>query len=71
MLACTSAELPTTQRPYIVVDVDREKIERFHGGEDGPAFVVGDATDNETLEKPGSNAPTACSQRPGTTTRTW
>lgn len=46
-------ELMTTQRPYIVVDVDREKIERFHGGEDGPAFVVGDATDNDTLEKAG------------------
>ena len=46
-------ELAATQRPYIVVDVDREKIERLHGGEDGPAFVVGDATDNETLEKAG------------------
>ena len=46
-------ELLATQRPYIVVDVDREKIERLHGGEDGPAFVVGDATDNETLEKAG------------------
>lgn len=46
-------ELLATKRPYIVVDVDREKIERFHGGEDGPAFVVGDATDNETLEKAG------------------
>jgi voltage-gated potassium channel len=46
-------ELLATQRPYIVVDVDREKIDRLHGGEDGPAFVVGDATDNETLEKAG------------------
>jgi voltage-gated potassium channel len=46
-------ELLATQRAYIVVDVDREKIERLHGGEDGPAFVVGDATDNETLEKAG------------------
>jgi len=46
-------ELLATQRPYIVVDVDREKIERLHGGEDGPAFVVGDATDNATLEKAG------------------
>ncbi len=46
-------ELSSTQRPYIVVDVDREKIERFHGGEDGPAFVIGDATDNETLEQAG------------------
>jgi voltage-gated potassium channel len=46
-------ELAATQRPYIVVDVDREKIERLHGGEDGPAWVVGDATDNATLEKAG------------------
>ena len=44
-------ELLVTKRPYVVVDVDREKIEHYHGGEDGPAFVVGDATDNATLEK--------------------
>jgi len=46
-------ELAATHRPYIVVDVDREKIERFHGGDDGPPWVVGDATDNDTLEKAG------------------
>lgn len=46
-------ELLATQRPYIVVDVHREKIEHHHGGEDGPPFFVGDATDNETLEKAG------------------
>lgn len=44
-------ELLVTKRPYVVVDVDRAKIEHFHGGEDGPAFVVGDATDNATLVK--------------------
>jgi voltage-gated potassium channel len=46
-------ELAATKRPFIVVDVDREKIERLHGGDDGPAWVVGDATDNTTLEKAG------------------
>ncbi|HWR98459.1 MAG TPA: potassium channel protein [Candidatus Methanoperedens sp.] len=47
-------ELAATQRPYVVVDTDREKIERFHGGGDeGPAFIVGDATDNETLRRAG------------------
>jgi voltage-gated potassium channel len=46
-------ELMATHRPYLVVDVDREKIERLHGGEDGPAWVVGDATDNATLEQAG------------------
>ena len=46
-------ELTATARPYVVVDVDREKIERLHGGDDGPPFVVGDATDNETLAQAG------------------
>jgi len=41
-------ELRTTARPYVVVDRDRDKIDRFSGDAD-PAFVVGDATDNETL----------------------
>ncbi len=48
-----ASELASTQRPFVVIDPDRRKIEHFHGGEDGPAFVVGDATDNETLEKAG------------------
>ncbi|HEY5998738.1 MAG TPA: potassium channel protein [bacterium] len=46
-------ELAATQRPYVVVDADREKIERLHGGDDGPAVVIGDATDNETLRRAG------------------
>jgi len=46
-------ELTATARPYVVVDVDREKIERLHGGDDGPPYVVGDATDNETLAQAG------------------
>lgn len=46
-------ELAATARQYVVVDVDREKIERFHGGDDGPPVIVGDATDNETLARAG------------------
>ena len=46
-------ELASTQRPFLVVDTDREKIERFHGGDEGPAYIVGDATDNDTLRKAG------------------
>jgi voltage-gated potassium channel len=46
-------ELAVTRRPYVVVDTDREKIERFHGLDEGPAFLVGDATDNETLRQAG------------------
>jgi voltage-gated potassium channel len=46
-------ELAATRRPFVVIDTDREKIERFHGADDGPPFVVGDATDNETLRKAG------------------
>ena len=46
-------ELAATQRPYVVIDPDREKIDRFHGQEEGPAFLVGDATDNETLRRAG------------------
>jgi voltage-gated potassium channel len=47
-------ELATTRRPFVVIDTDREKIDRLQVGEgDGPAFVVGDATDNETLRNAG------------------
>jgi len=46
-------ELAATQRPFLVVDTDREKIERFVGGAEGPAYIIGDATDNETLRKAG------------------
>jgi voltage-gated potassium channel len=46
-------ELAATRRPYVVIDPDRDKIERFHGQEEGPAFLVGDATDNETLRRAG------------------
>jgi len=46
-------ELAATERPYVVIDADREKIERFLGGDESPAFVVGDATDNETLRRAG------------------
>lgn len=46
-------ELAATRRAYVVVDADREKIERFHGQGEGPPFVVGDATDNETLRRAG------------------
>ena len=46
-------ELAATRRPYVVVDADREKLERLHGGDEGPPFIVGDATDNETLAQAG------------------
>jgi voltage-gated potassium channel len=46
-------ELAATQRPFVVVDTDREKIEHVHGGDEGPPFIVGDATDNETLHRAG------------------
>src|SRR5512139_816645 len=46
-------ELAATQRPFLVVDTDRERIERFLDAADGPACVVGDATDNDTLRKAG------------------
>ncbi len=46
-------ELAATQRPFVVIDTDREKIERLHGDEGGPAVLVGDATDNETLRQAG------------------
>lgn len=46
-------EMRLTGRPYVVVDLGRDKIERFAGDEEDPVFVIGDATDNETLLRAG------------------
>jgi voltage-gated potassium channel len=46
-------ELAGTGRPFLVIDTDAEQIARIAAGGEEPAFVVGDATDNETLTKAG------------------
>jgi voltage-gated potassium channel len=46
-------ELRGTGREFVVVDVDRDKIDRNLGGETEALFIVGDATDNATLEQAG------------------
>ena len=46
-------ELATTGRPYLVIDTDAEKLGRIAAGAEDPAFIVGDATDNDTLLKAG------------------
>jgi voltage-gated potassium channel len=46
-------ELRSTLRPFVVVDVAREKIDGLAAGGEEPAFVIGDATDNETLRRAG------------------
>jgi voltage-gated potassium channel len=48
------SELTSTKRPFVVVDMDREKVDRLKvDEEEGPAFVIGDATDDETLRRAG------------------
>jgi voltage-gated potassium channel len=46
-------ELSMTRRPHVVVDREREEIDRLPGGVDETVFVTGDATDNETLLEAG------------------
>jgi voltage-gated potassium channel len=46
-------ELRATDRPFVVVDLDREKADRLAVDGEEPAVVVGDATDNETLRRAG------------------
>ncbi len=46
-------ELSDTKRPYVVVDVDREKIDKALEDFHDPLFIVGDATDSDTLLEAG------------------
>ncbi|HET6514780.1 MAG TPA: potassium channel protein [Thermodesulfovibrionales bacterium] len=46
-------ELRETERPYIIVDLDRKKIDRVLETSHEDLFVEGDATDSATLQKAG------------------
>jgi voltage-gated potassium channel len=46
-------ELSATKRPYVIVEVDKSKIDRLLDGDKNRVFIEGDATDNTTLLKAG------------------
>jgi voltage-gated potassium channel len=46
-------ELAATKRPYVIVDISRESIDRFSQVVKDGVFIEGDATDNNTLLKAG------------------
>ncbi|MFC1938905.1 potassium channel family protein [Chloroflexota bacterium] len=46
-------ELAATKRPYVMVDMSRESIDRFSEIVKNGVFIEGDATDNNTLLKAG------------------
>ncbi len=46
-------ELRATNRPFVVVDGDRAKLERMAATYPNVAFIEGDGTDNETLNSAG------------------
>lgn len=46
-------ELYATKRPYVIVDIDRKKMEKILQAFHIDAYIEGDATDNETLLKAG------------------
>jgi voltage-gated potassium channel len=46
-------ELTATKRPYVMVDMSRENIDRFAEVVKDVVFIEGDATDNNTLLKAG------------------
>ncbi|HAK88348.1 MAG: potassium transporter TrkA [Nitrospirae bacterium GWC2_46_6] len=47
------SELHETQRPHVIIDLDRKKIERVLETFKDLVFIQGDATDNDTLLKAG------------------
>jgi voltage-gated potassium channel len=46
-------ELRETKRPHVIIDVDRDKVEKTLEAMPGEIFIEGDATDNDTLLKAG------------------
>jgi voltage-gated potassium channel len=46
-------ELRETKRPHVIVDINREKIEKSLEAMPGEIFIEGDATDNDTLLEAG------------------
>ena len=46
-------ELRETERPYVVVDLSREKLERSLEAQGDQIFIEGDATENEVLTRAG------------------
>ena len=46
-------ELRETKRPHVIIDVDRNKIDKSLAALSGETFIEGDATDNDTLLKAG------------------
>ncbi len=46
-------ELAATKRPYVMVDINQESIDRFSEIAKDGVFIEGDATDNNTLLKAG------------------
>jgi voltage-gated potassium channel len=46
-------ELVETQRPHVIVDIDRKKIEKILEAFHERVYIEGDATDNDTLLKAG------------------
>ncbi|MBF0327704.1 MAG: potassium channel protein [Nitrospirae bacterium] len=51
-------ELYETKRPYVIVDIDRKKIEKILPTFHTNVYIEGDATDNDTLLKAGINRAT-------------
>jgi voltage-gated potassium channel len=49
------SELSDTKRPYVAVDVDRDKIDKTLDDFHDQLFIVGDATDSDTLVEAGIN----------------
>ena len=47
------SELSDTKRPYVAVDIDREKIDKTFEDFRDPLFIIGDATDSDTLLEAG------------------
>lgn len=48
-----AAELTATRRPYVIIDNDKEAIEKILETGKDKVVIEGDATDNSTLEKAG------------------
>ncbi len=48
-------ELSSTERPYVIVDNDKAKVERMIGRLRNELYVEGDATDSDTLTRAGVN----------------
>ncbi len=50
---CIARELHATKRPHVIVDINKEKVERSPEARPDEVFIEGDATDSNTLLKAG------------------